>query len=448
MNGSRPRALAARAVMAVWHDGRNLDVALEQLLAGAGLPPADAGLTKALAFGSCRWLLQLEWLAAQLLQKPLKDKDADIQSLLLVGLYQLAHMDTPGHAAVNETVAACAGFKKPWARGLLNACLRRYQRERDPLGQLLLADPVAATAHPAWLLERLQQAWPNNWQDIIRANNAPRPPYHLRVNVRGSDREQALATLAQAGLKAKALPCTEAGIVVETPCPVEQLPGFREGRISVQDGAAQLAAVLLDATSGQRVLDACAAPGGKAAHLLERHGDISLTAIEIDHARRRRIDDNLNRLGLSAHVITADAARPDDWWGGQCFDRILLDAPCSATGVIRRHPDIRLHRRPTDIRQLTELQAQLLDALWPCLCEGGKLLYVTCSVLPEENDQQVAAFLARHPDAVVEPLAAGTVLPGRPQNHGQQLLPGDDDLDGFYFASLLKAPARAGSTAD
>lgn len=441
MSGAPPRALAARAVFAVREHGRNLDVALESLLAKAHLSPADAGLAKALAFGSCRWLLQLEWLATRLLQKPLKQKDADIQALLLVGLYQLAHMEMPGHAAINETVAASGSFKKPWARGLLNACLRRYQRERDALTDALATDTVASTAHPAWLLTRLQQAWPDQWQRIVQANNAPRPPFHLRVNVRRKTRDQALDVLREAGLQAGELPFTGSGIVVHTPCPVNQLPGFEKGWLSVQDGAAQLASELLEAGPNQRVLDACAAPGGKAAHLLEQHPDISLTAVEVDEARRRRIDDTLARLGLNADVITADAARPDHWWDGLAFDRILLDAPCSATGVIRRHPDIRLHRKPEDIDNLVILQARLLDALWPCLGEGGKLLYVTCSVLPEENDQQVAAFLARHPDAAVEPLAAGLVLPGCTQHHGQQVLPGDSDLDGFYYARLLKLPA-------
>jgi len=312
--------------------------------------------------------------------------------------------------------------------------LRRYQREQAVLDAAAEAEPVARHAHPHWLLTRLQQDWPDDWQAVCAANNA-RAPMTLRVNtLRGSpaDYQQ---RLTEAGLAATSQPHAPAALVLTEPTDVAALPGFAAGDVSVQDAAAQLAAPLLDVQAGQRVLDACAAPGGKTAHLLENNPSAELVALDNDAARLDRVAETLARLQLAARLLHADAGQVVDWWDGKPFDRILLDAPCSASGVIRRHPDIKALRRAVDIDALAAQQARLLDALWPCLAPGGKLLYVTCSVLAAENGRQVKTFLARTPDAAALPLAADW---GRPAGHGRQILPGEADMDGFFYALLVK----------
>ncbi|MBI5612417.1 MAG: 16S rRNA (cytosine(967)-C(5))-methyltransferase RsmB, partial [Gammaproteobacteria bacterium] len=285
----------------------------------------------------------------------------------------------------------------------------------------------------AWLLARLQQAWPQHWQAILAANNE-RPPLTLRVNLSKLARADYLEKLTAAGLAARPHAGIDSALTLATPCAVTDLPGFAAGEVSVQDGAAQLAAVWLDARPGERVLDACAAPGGKACHVLERAA-VELVAVDRDGARLERLRQNLRRLHLAAEVIAADAAEPAGWWDGRSFQRILLDAPCSGSGVIRRHPDIKLHRRPGDLERLACGQARLLAGLWPLLAPGGKLLYVTCSILPEENDDPVARFLVEHADAVPVALAADL---GHARPIGVQLLPGEHELDGFYYACLQK----------
>ncbi|MHB8550760.1 MAG: 16S rRNA (cytosine(967)-C(5))-methyltransferase RsmB, partial [Acidiferrobacterales bacterium] len=289
-------------------------------------------------------------------------------------------------------------------------------------------------SHPSWLLRRLQQAWPRQWEQICRQNNT-RPPMTLRVNCLRSTRDDYLAELARNQIAARPVAYLECGVTLEHTLPVALMPGFARGQVSVQDAAAQLAATLVDAHAGDRVLDACAAPGGKAAHILERAPAVSLTAVDIEARRLGRLHGNLNRLGLEARVVTGDASEPAGWWDGVAFDRILLDAPCSGTGVIRRHPDIKLHRTEDDIARLRRLQARLLDGLWPLLRPGGKLLYVTCSIFPDENGDQIGAFLERTGDAAVAPL----YLPcGQPDKTGWQILPGENDMDGFYFSGLQK----------
>ena len=403
--------------------GESLADALPPLL--QGLPERDRGLAQELAYGTVRWRIQLDALLAPLLAR--RPSSAFAAALLAVGLYQLRRTRIPEHAAVSATVAAAPQR----LRGLVNAVLRNAQRRADELDAAIAGDAVASSAHPRWLLERLQRDWPDDWSAIVDANNTP-APMTLRAR---DDRDAYLGALAAAGIDASPAPHAPMGIVLDDAVAVSRLPGFAEGRVSVQDGAAQLAAGLLDAAPGSAVLDACAAPGGKTCHLLERAPSITLTAVEVDAERAQRIDESLARLGLAAQVVVADAADPAAWWDGTPFARILLDAPCSATGVIRRHPDIRALRRPTDIAALAARQHALLTALWPLLADGGRLLYATCSVLRAENDEVVAAFIADHDDARIEAIDAGW---GRQTEFGRQILPGQDGMDGFYYACLRK----------
>ena len=430
-----PRALAAQVVDEVVVRARYLDAALTETL--AALPRAqarDAALVQEMSYGTLRWFDQLAAIAALFLDKPLKTKDQDVYALLLVGLYQLRYMRVARHAAVKETVEATAALKKPWAKNLLNACLRASLREEARAQAAITASPEAAFSHPAWLLEEIKHHWPGNWAAILVANNE-RPPLALRVNRLHQSRDQYLARLAQAGIAASVHACSETAVVLDTPVAVSELPGFAEGDVSVQDAAAQLAATLLDAQPGERVLDACAAPGGKTGHLLEHSALAELVALDREPARVKLIEENLTRLGLSAKTVIGDAANPAPWWDGRPFDRILADAPCSATGVIRRHPDIKIRRRPEDLPRLVATQERILDGLWPLLKPGGKLLYVTCSMLPTENEKQVASFLARHSDAAELPLSMSM---GRERAKGWQILPGEAGMDGFYYACIGK----------
>ncbi|WP_457788430.1 16S rRNA (cytosine(967)-C(5))-methyltransferase RsmB [Pseudomonas sp. PL-6] len=433
-----PRLAAARALTAVLSGKASL---------GSSLPPQldkvehhDRALAQDLAFGAARWQPRLQLLADRLLDKPFKAADKDVEALLLIGLYQLLHSRIPEHAAIGETVGCAGALKKPWAKGLLNAVLRRAQREHEALFAELERDPVLHTAHPRWLQKALKAHWPEHWQAICAANNA-HPPLILRVNRRHGSRDAYLEELRSAGLAAE--PCTFSrdGVRLLQPCDVTTLPGFKQGRVSVQDEAAQLAAELLELAPGQRVLDACAAPGGKTCHLLEVEPALrEVVAVDLEAKRLARVRENLERLQLDATLIAADARDTATWWDGTPFQRILLDAPCSATGVIRRHPDIKLTRQPEDIPALAQLQGELLDALWPTLAPGGVLLYATCSVLPTENSETVAAFLARTPDAQ-EVTIAGDFGLQSPQ--GRQLLPQLDGHDGFYYAKLIKTAALA-----
>ncbi len=431
-----PRALAARVVTAVARQGRSLNDAVTVHRADPRLAPRDRGLLQEISYGVVRWYWRLQALVEEMLDAPSRLKDAEVSALILVGLYQLGHMRIPAHAAVAETVRAADLLGRSWSKGLVNAMLRRYQREGEALERRLddRGDAVA-TSHPAWLLRRLKAVWPDHWQRIVAGNNA-RPPMTLRVNLRRQDRARYVEELRAVGIAADADSRAPAAVVLEDPVPVELLPGFADGRVSVQDIAAQWVLPLMELGPSQRVLDACAAPGGKMAHMLEAEPGLQeLVAVEADPSRAGLVRETLHRLGAHATVITADAALPDSWWDGRPFDRILLDAPCTGTGVIRRHPDIKLNRRPTDVESLGLAQGQLLDALWPLLAGSGQLVYVTCSVLPEENDEQVRAFLARHPEAITMrasvPAAVDRVV-------GSQTLPGVHDADGFYFSVLRR----------
>ncbi|WP_207060750.1 16S rRNA (cytosine(967)-C(5))-methyltransferase RsmB [Motiliproteus sp. SC1-56] len=425
------RLQAARVLARVLKREASLASALPPVL--ARLEPAQRPLVQELCYGTCRFLPRLERLAKQLLKKPLKRKDQDVQALILLGLYQLDYMRVPAHAAIGETVQAALKLKKPWAKGLINGVLRSFQRDPQ-LAAALQADPVFHFAHPAWLIERLAGAWGEQHAAILEANNR-QAPLTLRVNQQRSDRPSYLARLEQAGIKARPTPFAPEGLTLDEAQDVEQLPGFSEGGISVQDEAAQLAAGLLDLGPGQRVLDACAAPGGKTGHILESEGMLkACLALDVSEERLPRIEQNLDRLGLRADLKAADAS-DRAWWDGAPFDRILLDAPCSATGVIRRNPDIKYLRQADDIAPLAVLQGKLLDNLWPMLKPGGRLVYATCSVLPEENEKVVQAFLARHPQARECPVKAEW---GMTRPVGRQLFPQPQGHDGFYYAVLEK----------
>ncbi|MCB1666927.1 MAG: 16S rRNA (cytosine(967)-C(5))-methyltransferase RsmB [Porticoccaceae bacterium] len=427
------RIAAAKVIRSVLHDGESLNSILPGYLAAA--PEKDRGLLQELCYGTLRWQPKLLCYLNQLLDKPFKHKDGDLEALLTCGLYQLIYLRIPPHAAVSETVAATKGLKKVWAKGLVNAVLRRFQREREALDSKLVGQPEFDTAHPAWLFDAWQNSWPEQLDALIAASNS-RPPMTLRVNRLKSSRNRYLEQLNDHRIEAAACPFSEDGIQLQQPTDVHLLPGFDEGMVSVQDEAAQLAAQLLSLSAGQRVLDACCAPGGKTCHILEcLHNDGTVLAVDIDAERLIRVEENLERLQLQAQVIACDAANTQEWWDGEAFDRILLDAPCSATGVIRRHPDIKLLRTPADIVKLATLQKTLLNSLWTLLKPGGILLYATCSTLPEENDATIEGFLNTTEDAICSgiDIEAGFKTP-----FGRQLLPQTDGHDGFYYAKLQK----------
>ncbi len=419
------RAAAALAIAGVLEGG-----SLNQLL-----PPAldtvserDRGLLQQLCYGTLRFHPRLQPLLRQLLGKPLKNRDRDIEALLLLGLYQLEETRIPDHAAVAATVAATRALNKVWAKGLCNAVLRNYQRGREGLHRKL--SPAAMAAHPDWLFSALQEDWPSRAEAIMAANN-DQPPMVLRVN---GSRDAYLEALAAAGIGAAAGKLAPEAIYLEQSVDVSALPGFAAGGVSVQDEAAQLAAHLLQACAGERVLDACAAPGGKACHLLELEPAIALTAMDVDASRLDRVRDNLQRLSLQAEVLQGNAADPPPSLQAQSFDRILVDAPCSATGVIRRHPDIKLLRRADDIVALGKQQLLILQGLWPLLRPGGTLLYVTCSVLEAENSAVIKRFLATTEDASLQPVP----LPGEQRACGVQLLPETGGPDGLFFSLLQR----------
>lgn len=341
-------------------------------------------------FGVLRFYHFLEHPLKKLLSKPLKDKDADIKALLLIGLYELWTTPDKAYAIVDESVKAALALKKPWAKGLVNAVLRNFIRQRDDL--LSKINEADALSHPNWLVKAFKKAWPDNWQMICEQNNQ-HPAMTLRVNHQQTTREAYLKHLAEMDIEAKALPFSEQAIVLAKPQDVHTLPGFDNGIISVQDQSAQLAASLLEISPNQRILDACAAPGGKCAHMLELEPTLDVHALELNPKRAIKLEQTLNRLKLKAKVIVQDATKPQDWWDKQLYDRILLDAPCTGTGVIARHPDIKLHLTRDKVEHAVETQKQLLTELWPLLKPGGMLVYSTCSVLPQENEQQIEDFL-------------------------------------------------------
>ena len=435
-DGSASRAGAVHVVAGVIGRGQSLEAAL----AGVDVAPADRAFVQALAYGALRFGHRLKAVVGQLATRKWDTLTPELQGLLLVGLYQLEYAETPAHAAVSATVAAARRVGEARAAGFVNACLRRFQREREALLAVADASVGGRTSHPAWIADELLREWPDQAERVLEANNA-HPPLTLRANLQRTTTEALAAELAAAGHETHTVPFAPAALDLGRPTDVRALQAFVEGRCSVQDAAAQLAVPLLAARAGMRVLDACAAPGGKTGHLLESvPGLAEVVALDVDPARVDRIRDNLARLGLTANVVVGDALDPEAGGAG-LFDRILLDAPCSGTGVIRRHPDIKWLRRPRDVSALAERQRCLLAALWGRLAPGGRLVYATCSVLPAENRALIRSFLAATPAAVNVTESASLALAGLPplpaaRAPGLTLLPGVAGTDGFYYACL------------
>ena len=426
MSGAQTRAVAARVLDAVLHRGRSLKAEFSAQL--PRLPdPRDRALVEAAVMAALRdqgrYAAALDgWMA-----KPLTARDGQLRALIYVGFAQIDAMKLPAHAAVAATVEAARMLGRARQAGMVNALLRRAVREPIPAAE-------NEVAWPAWLATEVREAWPEDAEAIFAASRVP-PPMWLRINRRSSSRDGYAGRLSDANIAHRVPEGLADAIVLESAVPVDALPGFDAGAVSVQDGSAQRLADALELPANARVLDACAAPGGKAAHLAERHPDARILALDIDERRVRRMREGFERLGHDIEAHAADATSPDAWWNGEAFDAIVIDAPCSATGIVRRQPDILLHRREDDIASLTALQSRLLDAAWTMLKPGGTLLYATCSILPQENSTQVAAFIARTPDARLEPLDARF---GRDTGHGHQRLPGEDDMDGFFYARVRK----------
>jgi len=430
------RAIAAQILAHVLQEDQSLNKALFTIKKQyQNIDVQDSAFIQAMCYGVLRELPKLEFITQKFLQKPFKPKDEDLLYLIYLGLFQLIDLRTPDHAAIHETVEAVRKLGKPWATGLVNAILRNYLRQQNSLLEEFDKDTLAKSLHPEWLLNLFQSAWPNQINSIIEANNQ-HPPLSLRVNLKQISREDFLALLQQNSILASIIEHTEAGIILETAQSIPSIPGFKEGLFSVQDGASQLINPLFNLTPGLRILDACAAPGGKSAALLEQDIPISvLISLDKSESGVELIKDNFKRLKLEGHVLTGDASKPEEWWDQKLFDRILLDAPCSATGIIRRHPDIKYRRKENDISNFAHQQLDLLTALWPLLKENGILIYSTCSILPEENQQVIEAFIHSQPEAHLLPI---DIPIGIPQPFGHQVLPGQNNMDGFFYARLQK----------
>ncbi|EKN4691702.1 16S rRNA (cytosine(967)-C(5))-methyltransferase RsmB [Yersinia ruckeri] len=421
------RSIAAKAISQVLDKGQSLSTVLPGLQ--KSISDKDRALLQELCFGTLRVLPKLEWCIQQLMARPMTGKQRVFHYLIMVGLYQLLYTRIPPHAALAETVEGTVALKRPQLKGLVNGVLRQFQRQQVDLLERA-ANNESRYLHPSWLLARIKKAYPDKWQQIIDANNQ-KPPMWLRVSRLHHSRADYLELMKQAGIEAE--PHTEYSDAVRliTPCAVNDLPGFTQGWVTVQDASAQGCVDLLDPQNGEQILDLCAAPGGKTTHILEAAPKSHVLAVDIDEQRLSRVKENLQRLQLHATVTVGDGRAPDKWCGNQLFDRILLDAPCSATGVIRRHPDIKWLRRDSDIAELAQLQSEILEAIWPKLKKDGVMVYATCSILPEENQQQIANFLQRHPEARL-------VETGTPAQPGKQNLPHPEDGDGFFYAKLIK----------
>jgi len=435
MRGGRtgwiPRRQCLTALSRVILNGESLTAVLADET--RDLPAREAAWSRALAYATVRWYIRLEAMVEGMLERPLKPRDAVIRVLLCQGLAEIFHFGTPDHAAVRETAELARTVQRPGSVGLVNALLRRALREREQLTEVMDRSPVSRHACPSWLIAGIRDAFPDQWEAVLQASTEP-APMTLRVNLARISREDLRDRLMQQGFAAEPHPLVPSALTLAEPMDVQGLPGFGEGLVSVQDAAAQWAAPLLDPRAGERVLDACAAPGGKTGHLLECvGGELDLLALDVDGGRLGLVRDNLRRLGYPARMQIGDLAKPENWWDGQSFDAILLDVPCSATGVIRRHPDIKLLRRPGDVADLAVRQGELLTAAWGLLRPGGRLLYATCSLLRAENEAVVAAWLAGNPDARILELD----FPGGiDRDVGRAIALGTSGMDGFFYALL------------
>ena len=431
---SNSRAIVAKILCSLLKDRGSLNTLLSN-----HKDHLEFSLIQESSYGCCRWYFALESLLGQLLNKPLKKQDLDIKCLMICALYQLRELEVAEYAVINEAVSATLIFKKPWAKGLVNAVLRGYQRSKEELEEALASSqPNEGLAFPSWLESEIKLQWPERALSILQNSNQ-RPPMTLRVNLKKNSREQYLKLLTDDGIGATVGDLTDSALYLDKPVPVTDLSGFAEGKVSVQDEASQLVPNLLQLQAGQNVLDACAAPGGKSCHILEsEHLLTGLTSIDLSHSKLERIRENLERLGLESNLVAADAGELQAWWNGNQFDRILLDAPCSATGVIRRHPDIKLLKKPEHIGSVKEVQSVLLSKLWACLKPGGLLLYTTCSLLKQENEETIKRFLESTNSAKYEGIEADW---GVECLYGRQLLPGaGSGPDGFFYAVLRKEP--------
>ncbi|OBU09797.1 16S rRNA (cytosine(967)-C(5))-methyltransferase RsmB [Morganella psychrotolerans] len=423
-NSYNLRSIAAKAISQVLDQGQSLSAILPDYQ--RDINPKDKALLQELCFGVMRVLPELEWYSQQLMAKPLTGKQRVLHYLILTGLYQLRYTRIPPHAALSETVNGAVVLKKPQLKGLINGVLRQFQRQEPQLAERF-ANSESRWLHPKWLLSRIQAAYPDKWESVITANNE-KPPMWLRINRNHHSAPAYQALLAEAGIDAFYNPAFPDALRLAMPCPVTDLPGFAEGWATVQDSSAQGCALLLAPQDDETVLDLCAAPGGKTTHILEIAPRAHVMAVDVDKQRLTRVNENLQRLKQHAIIKTGDGRYPEQWAESQMFDRILLDAPCSATGVIRRHPDIKWLRRDSDIDELAALQREILEAIWPYLKPGGTMVYATCSVLPEENIHQVNHFLSVHSDAILTDTPVS----------GYQMLPDAQSGDGFFYAKLTK----------
>jgi len=430
------RVIAVQTLTDVIESKQHLDKSLSQYLSTA-TDIKDKKLAQEICYGTMRWYFRLTNIINLLLDKPLRKKDTDVFVLILSGLYQMIFMRIPDHAAISATVETARAINKAWATELVNAILRRYQREKDIIINETTKTESALHSHPQWLLEKLYQQWPEHWEGIVKSNNE-HPPLHLRANLLKKPLNQYIELLNNASIDAVPADFIDTGILIKQPVNVDDIPGFCEGEFSVQDFGAQLAAPLLEILPGHRVLDACAAPGGKTGHIYENEPQVAeLVSVESEGKRVKLLQDTVNRLGIKSEIIHADISHTNSWWDGTAFDRILIDSPCSATGVIRRHPDIKYLRVPEHIDSLLITQQKILQSVWPLLRPGGRLVYVTCSILKEECDNQIEMFTTKNTDVMMAPIDADWGIASR---FGRYTVPGHDESDGFYYSVLIKRP--------
>jgi 16S rRNA (cytosine967-C5)-methyltransferase len=434
-----PRLLAVKWLTQVVSNGRSVN----DILANDqhSIQPQHKSLAKQLLFGCLRYFHQLKTISDNLLEKPFKAKDQDLLIIIILGLYQLKYLSTPDHAAISESVELSRSINKKWAAGLINGVLRRYQREADELTQSLSKSLQFQYSHPGWMVKKLQQDWPHEFADLLQQNNIQAPMF-IRVNSVKNDRQQYLTKLEQANIAAQPHAVATNALLLEQAVDVMALPGFIDGDVTVQDAAAQLPIELLDLQPQQKVLDGCAAPGGKTTHILQSQPTVALTSVEMSARRAEKISQTLSRMQMQCQLKVADITDIDSWWDGQLFDRILLDVPCSASGVIRRNPDIKVHRKVTDIKPLLAIQAEILAKCWALLKPNGILVYATCSVFKDENQHQMNQFLQNHQAETVDlaPEIAAQLASNAQSRAsiGYQIFPGDNQMDGFYFCGLRK----------